>query len=263
MARCILIFCFLFAPLCIATPLEDVVYKKDGSILRGTIIEQDFDKKLIKLEIYGGSIFVIPQADINKISKEPSLNSNTIDQQSTPLVAPVPANSAEPNLVTGVFYLGTSGRSAVKTSGFYETEYRFNGFNIAGQKNLTHHLAVYSDINFGKLNEGIRLHYATGEEHELNKSELDDINFSSIQLSLLLSSNLSHGWQFFTGAGKFYERFISDDDSQSFKGNIYHLGLGYSWQRFQCILRANFLSADYPEEYKQHHNGHLQLGVNF
>jgi len=81
---------------------------------------------------------------------------------------------------------------------------------------------------------------------------------------LLFGRNFYHGWQVYTGAGKYYERFTSEHDSESFRGHVYHLGAGYSWKNVQCHLRFNFLGSDkYPTEYNYHRNSHLQVGVNF
>lgn len=49
---------------------EDVVYLKNGSIYRGTIIEQVPNVSL-KIEIAGGSVVAINMADVTKMTKEP------------------------------------------------------------------------------------------------------------------------------------------------------------------------------------------------
>ncbi len=51
--------------------LEDVVYLKDGSIIRGTIIEQVPGESL-KIETTGGNVFVFSMKKIERIAKEPS-----------------------------------------------------------------------------------------------------------------------------------------------------------------------------------------------
>ncbi len=50
--------------------LEDVVYLKDGSILRGFIVEMDENQSL-KIEIEGGSQFFILFEEVQEITKEP------------------------------------------------------------------------------------------------------------------------------------------------------------------------------------------------
>lgn len=50
--------------------MQDVVYLKNGSIIKGSIIEIIPDKHL-KIEILGGSIFAYPMSEIEKCLKEP------------------------------------------------------------------------------------------------------------------------------------------------------------------------------------------------
>src|SRR5437867_4070960 len=59
-----------------AQKTQDVIYLKDGSILKGTITEQIPDS-IIMLEIEGGSIWVIKFRDILRSTTEKiSVNSN-------------------------------------------------------------------------------------------------------------------------------------------------------------------------------------------
>ena len=55
-----------------AQPLEDVVYLKDGTIVRGTIIEQ-IPGESLKIQTQGGSVFLYTLDEIAKIVKEPVL----------------------------------------------------------------------------------------------------------------------------------------------------------------------------------------------
>lgn len=50
---------------------EDVVYLKNGSVIRGQVIEYN-PQKNIKIEIYGGSILVYKSSEVIKIDKEKS-----------------------------------------------------------------------------------------------------------------------------------------------------------------------------------------------
>jgi hypothetical protein len=59
--------------------LEYVIYKKDGSILRDQLIEQNFENGRYKIQLLGGSIFSVSKDDINKISKEAPLNTTVKD----------------------------------------------------------------------------------------------------------------------------------------------------------------------------------------
>ena len=55
--------------------LQEVVYLKNGSIIRGTIIEQQ-PNKLIKIQTNDGNVFVYNIDEVDKITKEPYYNRN-------------------------------------------------------------------------------------------------------------------------------------------------------------------------------------------
>jgi hypothetical protein len=52
-------------------PMEDVVYLKNGTVLKGKVLEFT-PSGTIKVEIMGGSVFVYPADEVEKIAKEPS-----------------------------------------------------------------------------------------------------------------------------------------------------------------------------------------------
>ena len=52
-----------------AQQLEDVVYLKNGSVVRGVILEQ-IPGKSLKIQTAGGSLFVYQMAEIEKMTKE-------------------------------------------------------------------------------------------------------------------------------------------------------------------------------------------------
>ncbi|MBK7140431.1 MAG: hypothetical protein IPH74_16095 [Bacteroidetes bacterium] len=67
--------------------LEEVVYLKNGSIIRGTIIEQIPNVK-IKIQTSEGNVFVYKYDEIEKITKEPqylvspnATNNNTVSDE--------------------------------------------------------------------------------------------------------------------------------------------------------------------------------------
>jgi hypothetical protein len=62
------------------TPMDDVVYLKDGSIVRGQIIEQ-IPNVSIKIQTRDGSVFVYQMEKIEKMTKEPSLTQQTQTKQ--------------------------------------------------------------------------------------------------------------------------------------------------------------------------------------
>ena len=73
MQRLILLTClmtFVMTSQASAQQMEDVVYLKNGGLIRGTIIEQVVGKSL-KIQTRDGNVFVYEMDEIAKISKEP------------------------------------------------------------------------------------------------------------------------------------------------------------------------------------------------
>lgn len=62
---------FMVTKLFTQSELQDVVYLKDGSIIRGTIVELIPDVSL-KIETRDGSVFVYTMEQVMKVMKEPS-----------------------------------------------------------------------------------------------------------------------------------------------------------------------------------------------
>ena len=64
----LLLLCIFITTVKAQRRMEDVLYLKNGSILRGKIVELDADT--IKIEILGGSMFVYPVSEARGITKE-------------------------------------------------------------------------------------------------------------------------------------------------------------------------------------------------
>ena len=70
MKKLLLVFvAFLSATLAFAQTTTEVVYLKNGSIIKGTVTEQNMTNETIKLQTADGSIFVYKLDEIDKIEK--------------------------------------------------------------------------------------------------------------------------------------------------------------------------------------------------
>ena len=102
MLRFILVACltaFVVTTPAFAQQMEDVVHLKNGSIVRGTIIEQ-LPGESLKIQTQGGSVFVYTMDEIAKISKEPVEMGGRVDAKKDAPVAETetPSSQAdEPN----------------------------------------------------------------------------------------------------------------------------------------------------------------------
>lgn len=256
-----------------AQSLEDVIYKKDGSVLRGTLVEQDFENGRYKIQLQGGSLFSINKDDIEKITKEMPIASTTtpsnginINIENSPSISQTPSINQQPSMyipigsleekekVKSVFFIGTMSKSW--DDGYYGETY--SGLNLAYQVNANKHLAIYTGLNTGKLST----YTIGGQEYEATSSD-SDIKFRSFEIDALLTTNNYQGWQFYTGLGLFNETYSSAYGSNSYKGTNIVFGLGYSWKSLQAQLRVAINnSSDYYED-EANASSNLQLGFNF
>jgi hypothetical protein len=279
--RILLLSLLLLSGLSHSQDLQDVIYKKDGSVLRGVLIEQDFNSGRYKIQLNGGSVFSIEKADIEKITKEAPLNGaanngaininiennpNINQNPSTEVHASAVANNApvQDETFKHVLFIGTMGHGLTASSVYGNSIISYSGFNIGGQLNFNKHLALYADYNRGKLKE-IILQPNFGPEETVTEG-LADETYSALQVAAILSTNLYQGWQFFTGLGISKEGYKENDTNESmdFTSTGVQFGLGYSWRTLQTMLRVNILSdSDYPEHLTDAATVNLQVGFNF
>ena len=71
----------LFSSIALAqnTNLQDVIYLQNGSVIRGTVIEQ-VPGELIKIETRDGNVFVYKMEEVSKMTREHSGSNHSIKQ---------------------------------------------------------------------------------------------------------------------------------------------------------------------------------------
>lgn len=128
---------------------QDVVYLKNGSIIKGTIVEQ-IPNESIKIETSDGSVFVYDFADVKKIAREvsqkPSLPGKTSNKKSN--------FGFKAGLITGgMVSVGKQGDIDVGTS------YSFGGFweNILAPSFFWGFALDFNGINYKHSNESSTL----------------------------------------------------------------------------------------------------------
>ena len=259
-----------------AQALEDVIYKKDGSVLRGTLIEQDFENGRYKIQLKGGSVFAISKDEITKIGKEAPLNSTAdnsgaininIDNSPTITQAPTQTLQQSPTLQT-YGYTGDQeekrhsiriGRMSKDYTDSDDNGVSFSGVNIAYQYNFDENIAFYAEHNNADFDSVV----IEGEYYEDYGNQLDDLSMRGTEASVMFSTNNYQGWQFYAGAGLFNEKYNFQGESDTASGTVFTLGMGYSWSELQVQLRVSgHDSSDYDDDYSSS-NFALQLGYNY
>ncbi len=118
---------------------EDVVYLKNGSIIRGTIVEQ-VPNQSIKVKTKDGNVFVYNFTDVVKMTKEPIINNSIYGNQYNPKyqisnkVLPERVKYEKTTLLLGGISLHPS-----QTSGF---------IMLGKVKNFGAYLKLQSNFNF-------------------------------------------------------------------------------------------------------------------
>ena len=113
---------------CMAQEMQEVVYLKNGSIIRGTIIEQVPDKSL-KIQTNDGSIFAYEMAEVEKITKEQATAYEN-NKRLTPNGNGVKRGYrgfVDLGYATGTYYNGTNRMEVLTSHG-----YQFNPYIYAG-----------------------------------------------------------------------------------------------------------------------------------
>ncbi len=257
--------------------LQDVIYKKDGSILRGTLTEQDFANGRYKIQLQGGSLFSVNKDDIDKITKEAPIasqgsNSNNIHDDDGPsetvqsmITEPAtPLNTTSTPLINpqqrnNTFLIG---RVAKTIDNDEEYGFLYRGINIAYQYQFNKNISLYADHNRATLT-GVLIE---GMLYEIQYINTDKYKHQSTQVLIMASTNNHQGWQFHTGLGVFTESTDLPNTSLSTSGVAFALGMGYSWERVQLQLRIIGQSSDDYEVLGDDVSGsttNLQLGFNF
>ena len=285
----------LFALPANSAELEDVIYKTDGSILRGELIEQDFVAGKYKIQLMGGSIFSVSRDDISKITREAPYNisrpqqapsavnvevtqsgiSNTNQNQNEPkqtLAAETPLAHYPPqdlkpikdtSLPPHVILIGRSSRYYFLTGPEGdETDITYRGASIGYQANFTEHFSAYVDYSRATFDED-QFEDDNGPfvtaSSELEKSKVTSIHV----LAVLSTGNGRNQWQGAVGAGVFTETLIYDSYSDDADGTVWMLAGGYSWENLQLQVRYFGLdSKDYGDEIDNADYVSLQLGWN-
>jgi len=260
-----------------AQALEDVIYKKDGSVLRGTLIEQDFESGRYKIQLQGGSIFAVSKDEISKISKEAPLNNTTINDsgvniniENNPTITQSPTQSIQQTASLPTYsYSGDQavekrhsvriGHMSKDITNSDDNGVSFSGVNIAYQYNLDENFAFYTEYNTGDFDAVVR----DGDYYEGYDSGYDDWSFNSIEASAIISSNNYQGWQFYAGLGLFQENYEFNGFSDDVSGAVFTLGLGYSWQVVQLHLRVSGHSSDDYGDDMSSSNTALQVAYNY
>ena len=189
--------------------LEDVIYLKNGSTIRGVITEQDVQDGTYRIQTMGGSVFVYTPEDIEKVTKEPKLQSVSTQSTINVIQNEVPSR----NHAIGIATWGLSLTDLNAPAG-EDDDTQFNGAALTYQFSFNNYIAMRFNL------------YSA--EHE----DFSDLVISGMDGQVILTTNARNkGFKFYLGAGYFDEKWDNGNNETSFSGGEFIFGLGYNWSR--------------------------------
>lgn len=258
--------------------VEDVVYTKDGSVLRGKLIEQDFENNRYKLQIDGGSVLAIAKEDISKITKEPSAQLPTSKSSNKKMSPKLKTRSSHGKVHNSVppkpatFNTVYFGRVYHETSEPYKDHlsnnsytqfHNYRGFRAAFQHEHSEHIATLYALETAKL-DTITIEDKDRNDTIYNLNLPETVRYLGVKSSVIASTNLNKGWQFYLGGGLFYDTYFQDSGNSNNFGLRYDFGLGYSWYNCQAMLRfSGDLTNNQPNSKAESAEAVIDFGFNF
>lgn len=237
-----------------ANSAQDIITQNDGSEIRGILIEENFDSGQYTMQLNNGNRLIIDKSNIKTISRGNTQGASTTFTSS-------PATRPHERKTRLSLYIGSLKHTIKMSDSTTSLTGHYSGLNFGGQLNINRHLAFYGDLNIGTLDSIDAVD--NGYSFRLSGNQVDEA-YTSTQLSALINSSLEQGPRIFAGLGVFRESYVTTDYTEDFNGLLMQLGAGYSWKRFQIMLRYNYLvSADYHSDVDRSTNTHFQLGMNF
>jgi len=187
---------------------EDVIYLKNGSIIRGVITEQNTQDGTYRIQTMGGSVFVYSPDDIEKVTKEPKLQSAQTPSMANSIQNGVPSRSHAIGIATWGLTLSDLNAPAD------EGDTQFNGAALTYQFGFNNYIAMRFNL------------YSS--EHE----DFSDISINGMDGQLLFTTNARNkGFKFYLGGGYFDEKWGNGNTEISYSGAEFIFGLGYNWSR--------------------------------
>lgn len=255
----------LFSSMILAQTPYDIIYKTDGTVLKGDLIERNFNNGQYRIQLANGNMVSVLRKNIQYVVREntPNEGVQATLQASDHRLAPVKPLGEPEHDISGSLYIGTMIHTLTTKSGIYSRAASYTGMSLASQYHLGRYFALYGEFNIGSYSK-LKTTSEVGSSESITGNSLPDETYTSSHLGLILSNNLQQGWQIFTGAGVYSEHYATSDASFKAVGGLIQFGTGYSWQRFQVIGRINLrLSPDYTKAVESSNTALIQMGFHF
>ncbi|MGK0443901.1 MAG: hypothetical protein ACJA1U_000829 [Bermanella sp.] len=176
-----------------------------------------------------------------------------------------PAHPATNN----TFYIGRVYHEASEpyeghhSSDDYTLYKNFRGLRAAFQHEHTRHIATLHAIETAKL-DTMTVENKDSNDMVYNLNLPEQVRYLGLKSSVIASTNLQKGWQFYAGTGVFFDTYLKDSGNTENYGLRYDFGLGHSWYHLQAMLRfSGDLTNSQSNSDAQSAEVVMDLGYNF
>ncbi len=258
----------LFSLSALSVTAEDIIYKKDGSVLRGQLIEQNFSDHSYTIKLAKGPVLVVAQQDISNIVNHtnPASTSHLNQTSGYTLKSSPPTKDHQYTVFIGRHFheITTPEHNIYNyfSSADVSRHQNFHGFRVGLQAAHSRHFATLYALEMGRLNRVT----IDDRQHDMmyESPSYEDTRYFGLDASVILSTNLQKGWQFYIGGGVFHNRYLRDSSDFNAYGTQLDFGLGYSWYNCQLLMRVDTdLSNSLNGENADLFNLSFDFGYNF
>jgi hypothetical protein len=118
----------------------------------------------------------------------------------------------------------------------YTKYHNYRGLRAAFQHEHSNHIASLHAIESGKL-DTVTIENKDRNDMIYNLNLSESVRYLGVKSSIIASTNLNKGWQFYIGSGLFYDTYLKESGNSENFGVRYDFGLGHSWYHCQAMLR--------------------------
>lgn len=139
----------------------------------------------------------------------------------------------------------------------------FRGLRAAFQQVHSRHIGSIHAIETAKL-DTLTVENKDRNDMVYNLNIHEQVRYLGLKSSVIASTNLQKGWQFYAGTGVFYDTYLKDSGNTKNYGLRYDLGFGHSWYHLQAMLRfSGDLTNSQSNSDAQSSEVVMDLGYNF
>ena len=145
----------------------------------------------------------------------------------------------------------------------YTQYHNYRGLRAAFQHEHSAHIATLYAVETAKL-DTITIENKDRNDTVYNLNLPEAVRYLGLKSSVIASTNLNKGWQFYLGGGVFYDSYFKDSGNTDNYGVRYDFGLGYSWYHCQAMLRfSGDLTNSQSTSNAESAEAVIEVGYNF